>query len=54
MEDAGFSELMDEARKAGGKSKTRIGRFLGEHIDSERVPEVFTNLLDEIIELAGA
>lgn len=51
--DEGFGDLMLEAKTASGKNKTRIGRYLGEHMPVNQVPEIFTRLLDEVIDVAS-
>lgn len=49
MRERRFGPLFEEAKKASGASKVRVGRYLGAHIEPNAVPEVFTKLLDEVI-----
>lgn len=50
----GLGELLDEAEAAVGVGhKPQVGRYVGSHVDQDRIPAKFIDLLKEICELAG-
>ena len=49
----GFSDLLTEAKKQSGDNKTRVGRFVGDNMPLDKVPDLFIKLLDETISLAS-
>lgn len=46
-----LNSLMEEAEKEVGRSKQRVMRYCGEHISKEEIPEFFSKLLNDAINL---
>ena len=53
MKQQGLGRLYEEAENIVGKTrKVMVGRYLGNHIEPNMVPEKFVELLREIISVA--
>jgi len=52
LEQGDCGSLMEDAKKEVGRSKQRVAKYCGEHIEKDKIPTFFSNLLGEIIRLS--
>lgn len=54
IKQAGFEELLNQAKQEVGSSKARIGRYITENIPKEKIPKEFVEVIDSVIKISSS